>query len=124
MKTQIKLDTFQAAYVTCALWSSNDDNGEPLDSLDAEVAQETLEKMAQDCNTFRAAHSNLLDTSGLSIEQQGHDLWLSRNGHGAGFFDRPMEGADRTACNSLQEKAREFSSFDLYVGDDGQIYGS
>ena len=28
------------------------------------------------------------DFSYISDENIGHDLWLSRNGHGAGFFDR------------------------------------
>jgi hypothetical protein len=50
----------------------------------------------------------------------GHDFWLTRNGHGAGFWDGdwPKEAGDR-----LTKACEEFGEFDLYIGDDGMIYG-
>ena len=55
----------------------------------------------------------------MSDEQLGHDLWLSRNGHGAGFFDR---GYDEDVEKKLEDAARLLKGTDLYVGDDGKIH--
>lgn len=44
----------------------------------------------------------------------GHNLWLSRNHHGAGFFD--------DNCNKLQEIAQQLSIVDGWVGSDNLIY--
>lgn len=129
----MKNDQFFQAYIEAALWSSmdnaNDQGGEPLDanySAD-DIAPETLAKMRSDCELFQVENETLLDryyaelpSSEWSPEEQGgHDFWLSRNGHGAGFFDREVSKAVRDA---LQEKARQCGEFDLYVGDDDLIY--
>jgi hypothetical protein len=55
-----------------------------------------------------------------TAEQAGHDFWLTRNRHGAGFWDRGhgAEGAD------LTQHAKSFGDCDLYVGDDGGIYAA
>lgn len=49
----------------------------------------------------------------------GHDFWLTRVGHGAGFWDGdwPIHG------DALTEICKKFGEVDLYVGDDGKIYG-
>lgn len=130
---------FFPAYVVAALWSSSDESdesgGQPLDSNydESDIAPETLEAMRRDCERFQADNADLLtayyeaipkgrDSSGewTPESQAGHDFWLSRNGHGAGFFDRDVP---RNLRDTLQERAREFGTFDLYIGDDGLIYG-
>jgi hypothetical protein len=41
------------------------------------------------CLNFENACATLeIDIRVYSPEQLGHDLWLTRNGHGAGFWDR------------------------------------
>ena len=52
--------------------------------------------------------------------QAGHDFWLTRNGHGAGFWDG--DWPDRTG-HRLSEAAKSYGEYHLYVGDDGKIYG-
>lgn len=56
-------------------------------------------------------------------EGTGHDFWLTRNGHGCGFWDRndclPADAGQRLTAAS--EKCGEYY---LYVGDDGIVYGS
>jgi len=44
---------------------------------------------------------------------------MTRNGHGAGFWDGdwPDDG-DR-----LTKASEAYGTFDLYVGDDGEIHG-
>ena len=50
----------------------------------------------------------------------GHDFWLTRNRHGAGFWDRGLEFVGI----NLTDAAHAWGEFNLYVGDDGLIYGS
>ncbi|QNP78372.1 hypothetical protein [Agrobacterium tumefaciens] len=49
----------------------------------------------------------------------GHDFWLTRCGHGAGFWDGDWP---EPAASVLTTASEEFGNVDLYVGDDGQIY--
>lgn len=123
MKTQIELDTFTKAYIVCALWSSMDNSdeqgGDPLDAnydID-DIAPETLEKMIADCQDFQKAQADLLAQAGTD-EQNGHDFWLNRNGHGAGFWDRGYGELGR----KLSDACRPYGSCDIYVGDDGKLY--
>lgn len=118
------------AYIACALWTSTDDSeeggGEPLDSVYSidDLPQETLAIMVTEADSFYAAHAELLATCGASAEQIGHDYWLTRNGHGAGFWDRGDEHYPKHARDLLSEMARLDGSRDLYCGDDGLIYQS
>lgn len=113
------MDTFTTAYIECALWSSLDDEGEPLDGGWHELAPETRGTMVADCAAFQADNVELLSESGLSDEQAGHDFWLTRCGHGAGFWDRGIGAVG----NELTKAAKAYGNVDLYVGDDGLIYG-
>jgi hypothetical protein len=114
------IDTILDHYITCALWSSTEgDEGTPMDSLDAELAPEAKEAMRKDCAAFVALIDELgIDaTQNWGAEQLGHDLWLTRNGHGAGFWDRGHDEGD-----ALASAARSMGQCDLYLGDDGAIY--
>lgn len=114
----IKLDSFTAAYVECALWSSTDDDGEPLDSAYTvdDIAPEALRQMVDDCRAFQADQT--ADLIGMSAEQAGHDFWLTRNRHGAGYWDRGLGAVGQR----LTDAAHVWGEVWLYVGDDGRIY--
>jgi hypothetical protein len=112
-------DVFTWTYIDCALWSSLDD-GVPLDTnYDAtDLAPETLEKMKADCASFQEQH---WESICRNLSRAGHDFWLMRNHHGAGFWDSdwPEEvGDELTAACQL------WGEVDLSLGDDGRIYGS
>lgn len=47
----------------------------------------------------------------------GMDIWFTRNGHGAGFFDHNYENEDL-----LINAGEKLKPKDLYVGDDGKLY--
>jgi hypothetical protein len=127
------LDEFTASYIECMLWSSNDESdesgGEPLDknySID-DIAPEALEKIAADCERFQREHAALLaeaDYKGARSrewskeELAGHDFWLTRNGHGCGFWDRDLGAVG----DQLTEAAEKFGEVYPYVGDDGKVY--
>jgi hypothetical protein len=113
-------EAFFEAYVECALWSSNDDNGAPLDDNYGadDIAPETLATMRADCADFYALASDLWQGVGMSDAQAGDDFWLTRNRHGTGFWDRGLGEAGA----KLSDLCRPYGEFDLYIGDDGVIY--
>jgi len=120
------MDRFTTAYIECALWSSTDNStesgGYPLDdNYDiSDIAPETLEQMKKDCADFQSQFADLL--TDYPDENAGHDFWLTRNRHGAGFWENDF--GTRENCKKLTEMAHAYGSFDLYVGDDGKIHGS
>jgi hypothetical protein len=133
MRTQQQLDDFTLAYIEAALWSSNDDStpqgGEPLDAnygID-DIDPDTLAEMIEDCRRFQEENAADLarydHPQWTAAELGGHDYWLTRNGHGCGFWDRndclPADAGERLTAAS--EKCGEYY---LYVGDDGIVYGS
>jgi hypothetical protein len=123
------LDEFTSAYIACALWSSHDESdesgGEPMDanySID-DFAPETITLILTDCIDFQHGNASLLERAkefkpGYTDSSAGHDFWLTRNGHGAGFWDRGLRGIG----TALTQAAKVYGSSDLYVGDDGKIY--
>ena len=121
---------FIDGYIRCALWSSTDNaddgGGEPLDKNygRADIAPKTLREMMKDCSQFCRANRKDIEASGLSLARAGHDYWLNRNGHGAGFWDEKHRGeeADK-ALDRLDKASKADGSYDLYIGDDGKIHG-
>ena len=89
------IDAFARAYIECALWSTgnpNDagDNPEMCDrAFDVESMPAALKsEMISDCQVFQKDNESLLVD--LDDAQSGHDFWLTREGHGAGFLDRGL----------------------------------
>jgi len=91
--------------------------GKALDVEEPELDEGTVLEMEEDCQNFEAQNAEDLSVGGT--EQGGHDFWLTRNGHGAGFWDGdwPKPQADR-----LTRSSKAFGEFHLYLGDDGKIY--
>lgn len=134
MATVDEVNAFIIGYEECAVWSSthtplepDGTEGEPveIDSLDwvegaytvAELfTPEASASIRQDCEGFIAnAAEDLLAAfeakPGYDWSGAGHDFWLTRNGHGAGFWDRGLgEAGDR-----LTAMAKSFGGLDLLV---------
>lgn len=123
--------SFFIGYVTCALWSSTDESdesgGNPMDDNYSreDIAPACLDTMRAECLDFiHAARSPLraaTNREGYTWERAGHDFWLTRNGHGAGFWDRSELDA-RGIGRKLTDHAHAAGGRDLYIGDDGKIY--
>lgn len=47
----------------------------------------------------------------------GMDIWLTRNGHGAGFFDHNYENNDK-----LLYAAKKLKPKNIYIGDDEKLH--
>lgn len=135
--TRAEYDAMLAAYKECALWASAADcpkcEGE---RDDCEICGgrgdvEGLEGFALAAETRATMHDELADWLAslpdmLRVEmharmepsQVGHDFWLTRNGHGAGFWDRGYGPLG----NRLTETCKSCGSRDLYLDDNGEVY--
>ena len=133
-------DEFTRSYITTALWAEtdgSDDNsgGEPFERNYSanDIDDETFARMIADCKAFQETNSDDIDNGWSGIgscnfrEQAGYDFWLTRNGHGAGFWDGDWEFNEnengQQAGERLTEACKTFGEFSLYLGDDGKIYG-
>lgn len=121
----VLLNDFIRAYIEAMLWSSHDDET-PLDHNYGlkDISDEALQKIEKDCTRFiELADSYLIEDNLLSnydLEAQaGHDFWLTRCGHGSGFWDGDWKEPAATALTKLSES---FGNLDPYVGDDNKIY--
>lgn len=133
----MKLDAFTRGFLECALWSTTDEStdqgGAPLDqsfTLD-DIHENTLAGMIAECERFQREHAADIDAMNTAKHNPcfgprseieacfGHDFWLTRNGHGAGFWDGdyPEEMGEH-----LTEASHAYGEVNLYVGDDGKIY--
>ena len=114
------MDKYTQQYLETALWSSTDYDGTPLDrkySID-DLTIETVEQAKRDVLKFLDQAGELLDN--YDDETAMHDFWLTRNRHGAGFWDGDYE---KSIGEELTKLAHSFGEINLYVGDDGKIYG-
>jgi hypothetical protein len=134
-------ESFFTQYLETALWSSNDESdesgGEPLDA-NYDVRDFTKAAIAtarKECKAFfnanyddmvkaskYAARSKYLKETGIDSDNaedladidfgtHGFDFWLTRNRHGAGFWDR---GYGQVG-DKLSEAAKSFGESYIYV---------
>lgn len=108
-----------------ALWSTatTDEEGNMGENLDenydaSDFSEEAVESLVSLIDQFFDMAGELLDNYPATEEQLGHDLILTMNRHGAGFWDRGYgELGDKLTqiCHSL-------GSYEPYVGDDNKIH--
>ncbi len=100
-------------YLVAALWSNNIDDK----SVKVDVASEAILNAILQVQCFLGAALPLL-TEEWTDEQIGHDLWLTRQGHGAGFWDRGLPNGDKLTelCKMI-----EFHG-EVYTGDDEIVH--
>ena len=117
-------EEFLSSYIETALWASNDESdpetgGDPMDVNynSDDIAPETREEMIRDTEDFVMAN---IDDIYVGLSRAGHDFWLTRNGAGVGFLDGHWP---EPAATRLNDNARAYGEYHLYVGDDGMIYG-
>ena len=119
-------------YITAALWSSIDEEGTPLDherdlsDIDETTLASLRETVAEFYSGYRVdlflyvQYKDVDPQWGTAWDYVGHDLWLTSNGHGAGFWDR--DEVPKAIRDRLTEGARALGEINLFVGDDGVIY--
>ncbi len=128
------LDKFTMAYLTCALWSSTGTIGEdgdtfPLDEKYGigDIAESSMRQAIADCEKFQEENpigddDRVTGSAELLSDDEfaGHDFWLTRNGHGSGFWD------DGRWLKAFGDKATKYcraaGEVHADVGDDGEVY--
>ena len=117
---------FIQSYIATMFWAdAGEEDQIPSDGEINELAQELVER---DCRAFlEKAEQQLLlalpsfDGNANMLARAAHDFYLTRQGHGAGFWDSSelwVNGTDDT----LTAISHEFPDIYFYEGDDGSIY--
>jgi hypothetical protein len=116
---------FLESYVDCALWLLTDDNGEPVKGQsEQDLSPELKDQILADCWGFWTENCHMIGfphckSAQTPAQQAGHDFWLTRNGHGAGFWDG---GWTEEIGDTLTTRAKVYGASEWYFGDDGRIY--
>lgn len=129
---------FVTSYLDCALWTCNEDDDTPYNESHGidDFARSALMSAITDCLTFIADNRADLESRCLlsmatwqpggaaykTAEQAGHDFWLTRNGHGCGFWSRPEVWGEEQAAR-LTSASVAFGESDVYDAD-GLLYFS
>ncbi len=91
------IDEFTRGYLECALWTSDPTPGSgewqarfgwSIDDIDPASIARAIEVCADFQQANRADLDEVSDTYHADDYSHGHDFWLTRNRHGAGFWDR------------------------------------
>jgi hypothetical protein len=114
-------DIATRGYIECMLWANtlSDNGGEPeaRDHRGEEVPAEVAAVAAADVAAFIQDAATSPEWSDYiaehGSERLGMDFALSRNGHGAGFFDRGHGFPD------LQRRAKVYGAATWAVGPEG-----
>lgn len=123
--------TSNAPGVCCDEWDSSPevkadleagrlDGTVPADAGFSSLSPAALVRIIGECGAFAGeamvSLKEACDRDGYSEEQAGRDFWLTRNGHGAGYWDREAltgpEGDD--LGDKLSEIARGYGESNLY----------
>jgi len=127
-----ELEDFMQGYLVTMLWSSTDESdesgGNPLDDnySVSDISDESFVQARAACESFLSKYGEVIERAELSRNSDGskmfsagHDFWLTRNGHGAGFWDGDWSEPEATV---LTKGCKEFGEAHPYVGDDGKVY--
>lgn len=131
------IDDIVRQYLGTALWSSTitetDEDGEeqdtPADELFSvdDCDEESLKQAYADVRTFLqdalkiGLTPDVMDEFGMEYDRIGHDLWLTRNGHGAGFWDGDYESDDLDLGDKLSELAHAYGESYIFPNEDGRF---
>lgn len=100
---------FFTGYAECAewLWPEDEINRDKVKGW----SRSALATMRADCAAFvKANRADLLtycEESGRDMGSAGHDFFLSREGHGAGYFDR----GNHPVFDKLQDAAQVWGDY-------------
>ena len=123
------LDEFTRAYIECAIWTDESTQDESMiqATYDSEVwdienlSEEAADRMIADCKVFQYENRCYwVRVKEASDSQAGHDFWVTRNGHGVGFWDRPKIYGEHMATY-LTEKCGRWPQVYMYEHEN-QLY--
>ena len=106
------LDPFTRAYLEAAEWSGVDE--EDREAFEAAESPnwdlDTVRAAAAECAEFRHDAGGLL--GGISDSSAGHDFWLTRCGHGVGFWSRDLGEVGEKLTKLCERYGEAYVTFD------------
>lgn len=99
LKLNAKEQEFISAYFECVRFTEDSQ---------ADFCEVWEREQIIECLAFFVHAECYLSVSDASISQAGHDFWLSRNGHGTGFWDRDSSYYSDYVRDWLQLRAEQF----------------
>jgi hypothetical protein len=140
----VDCDDFTVSYLGTALWSSlimlpesesalvdgcmDVDDQHPLhgisedDNYDRHFAchdftEEALRAAVADCALFQLCNAD--DLCDEDDGHAGHNFWLNRNGHGAGFWDGDYE---EEKGNRLSAACEDYTELYIWIDEEGSLH--
>lgn len=105
----MSIQDFIDGYIDTLAWVERDEIG------GASLADSARASIEEVCRDFYAANQHLFDDD----HRAGQDFYLTRNRHGAGFWDGDYpDGNGRV----LTDAAHAYGDSTGYLGDDGLVY--
>ena len=106
--TPAGLDEFTRGYFEAVEWLLDDD----IDRGKIRgFSRDAVKRGKADCARFQVEYTELLavyrEATGRDDACAGHDLYLSRNGHGSGFWDRVVQPWQVETLQALHTAARD-----------------
>jgi hypothetical protein len=109
-------DQAAASAAQAAEFTDGDQEDTPWTTED--LSDQARARLADDAQAFYDLAGHILQRLGIGPEQWGRDLWLTRNNHGTGFWDRGW-GEDGERLTQAAQSVGELSAL---RGDDGRTY--
>ena len=122
-----ELSDFARGYFTAAFWTADDDagGGEYANTGRADdhferLHHDNLREQLSQCERFQADNVQTLEDAADDY-QAGIDFWLTRNHHGAGFWDGDWDHLDGTgeAAKRLTDSAHSFGEANCFIDSEG-----
>jgi hypothetical protein len=120
------LKEFTAACIEALYFTETGETDQP--DSDAQMDEETKLDLEADCRSWWRQFGCYVLTEACVCErdggvskaaQAGHDFWMTRNGHGCGFWDG--DWSDNYSY-MFSHGSNKYGVFDIIKGDDGKIY--
>jgi hypothetical protein len=114
--TPSNVDEFTRGYLEAAEWLIQGEDGEEIDRDKIRgFSRAAIRAAKADCRDFQRSNKKQLaeycERTGRDMSGAGVDFWLTRNGHGAGFWDR---GSD-PVFTDLTKASKPYGGTDPYV---------
>ena len=129
MRDQITLSSSQVqdgfeAYLEAAFGTTTDDDGELLEAnySVSDLSPSAKSRLLNEFFNFVKRVDKLVPDHDFSPADLASDFWMTRNGHGTGFWDnqgKPWQ--DEEVAKMLTDIAHSFGEQDLYISDAGQV---
>lgn len=129
----VMVDDVYRAFLTCGLWADLVEFGEDGESWNSDRTDVEIDDVIGSGDAWSIVHDFLTTVHGYAQEhpvgarawqylydnrdQAGHDLWLTANHHGAGFWDRGLGDVG----DYLTSVAHGIDELILVVQSDGEV---